>query len=203
MAQVRCYALFPTAIGDCAVAWNDIGLTGVWFPEATRKALLRRVLRRSPGAIESSPSGNVADIVTAIGRLLAGEHVGFASARLDLAGIDDFDRRVYEATRDVAAGHVVTYGEIAARVGGGASARDVGQSLGRNRWSIVVPCHRVVAAGNGLGGFSAPGGAATKRRLLAIERARRAGEPDLFDPLPGEEAATEGRGSGREPGARE
>jgi methylated-DNA-[protein]-cysteine S-methyltransferase len=76
---------------------------------------------------------------------------------------------------------VLTYGEVAARVGADATAREVGQSLGRNPWPLVVPCHRVVAAGNGLGGFSAPGGTATKQRLLAIERARRAGTPDLFD----------------------
>ena len=68
----------------------------------------------------------------------------------------------------------------------GPTAREVGQSLGRNPWPIVVPCHRVVAAGNALGGFSAPGGTATKRRLLAIERARRASaDPDLFDESPG------------------
>ncbi|HEY2559029.1 MAG TPA: methylated-DNA--[protein]-cysteine S-methyltransferase [Caldimonas sp.] len=202
MASARCYALFATAIGDCAVAWNDIGLTGVWFPAATREALQRRVRRRCPDALETAPSLAIADIVASIGRLLAGEHVGFGAARLDLAGIDDFDRRVYEATRAIAAGHVLTYGDIAARVGGGASAREVGQSLGRNRWPIVVPCHRVVAAGNGLGGFSAPGGTATKRRLLAIERARRAGAPDLFDPVPGEDGAALGHASGREAGAR-
>jgi methylated-DNA-[protein]-cysteine S-methyltransferase len=181
MAHARSYALFPTAIGDCAVAWNDAGLTGVWFPEPSREALQRRVRQRCPDALETAPSGDIADIVQAIGRLLAGEHVGFDAARLDLADIDDFDRRVYEVTSAIAAGHVLTYGEVAARVGDGASAREVGQSLGRNRWPIVVPCHRVVATGNGLGGFSAPGGTATKRRLLAIERARRAGAPDLFD----------------------
>jgi methylated-DNA-[protein]-cysteine S-methyltransferase len=191
MARARCYALFPTAIGDCAVAWNDAGLTGVWFPAATRVALQRRLRQRCAGATETAPSGDIAAIVAAIGCLLAGEHVGFDAARLDLAGLDEFDRRVYEVTSAIAAGHVLTYGDVAARVGGGASAREVGQSLGRNRWPIVVPCHRVVAAGKGLGGFSAPGGTATKRRLLTIERARRAGAPDLFDPAP-EEASTEG-----------
>jgi methylated-DNA-[protein]-cysteine S-methyltransferase len=181
MAHARSYAFFSTAIGDCAVAWNDAGLTGVWFPEATREGLQRRVCQRCPDALETAPSGDIADIVRAIDRLLAGEHVGFDAARLDLTDIDDFDRRVYEVTSAIAAGHVLSYGDVAARVGNGASAREVGQSLGRNRWPIVVPCHRVVATGKGLGGFSAPGGTATKRRLLAIERARRAGAPDLFD----------------------
>ena len=100
---------------------------------------------------------------------------------LDESGIDAFDRRVYAVTRSIPPGRVLTYGDVAARVGGDASARAVGQSLGRNRMPIVVPCHRVVASGIGLGGFSAPGGTATKRRLLAIENARRAGPPGLFD----------------------
>ncbi|HEX4232940.1 MAG TPA: methylated-DNA--[protein]-cysteine S-methyltransferase [Caldimonas sp.] len=198
MAHAGCYALFATAIGDCAIAWNDVGLTGVWFPAATREALQRRVRQRCTDALETAPPSDIAAIVAAIGRLLGGEHVGLDAARLDLAGIDDFDRRVYEATRAIAAGHVLTYGEVAARVGGGASAREIGQSLGRNRWPIVVPCHRVIAAGNGLGGFSAPGGTATKRRLLAIERARRADAPDLFDPVPGEDGVALDLASGRE-----
>ena len=68
-----------------------------------------------------------------------------------------------------------------ARVGEDASAREVGQSLGRNPFPIIVPCHRIVASSGELGGFSAPGGTATKRRLLTIEDARRDGVDDLFD----------------------
>jgi methylated-DNA-[protein]-cysteine S-methyltransferase len=181
MARARCTALFATAIGDCAIAWNDVGLTGVWLPATSRDALQRRLRSSCPVALATTPSGEISAIVEAIARLLGGEHVAFDSARLDLADTDAFDARVYAVTRTIAAGQVLTYGEVAARVGGDASARAVGQSLGRNPWPIVVPCHRVVAAGNGLGGFSAPGGTATKRRLLAIERARRADAPDLFD----------------------
>ena len=204
----RHYAFFPTAIGDCAIAWNDVGLTGVWLPAATRAALQRRVRASGPDAIESVPAGAVAEIVEAITRLLAGEHVDFADVRLDLGDTGDFDARVYAVTRAIPAGSVLTYGEVAARVGTGAAARDVGQSLGRNPWPIVVPCHRVVAAGNALGGFSAPGGTATKRRLLAIERARRASAvPDLFDASPGEAAdegclRSRGRGSALTPRSR-
>ena len=181
MASARWHALFGTDIGDCAIAWNDVGLTAVWLPEASREALRRRVQRRSPEAIETRPSGELAQIVDAIVRLLAGEHVGFEGAPLDLEHTDAFDARVYAATRAIRAGQVRTYGEVAAQLGAPASARAVGQSLGRNPWPIVVPCHRVVAAGSALGGFSAPGGTSTKRRLLAIERARRGGAPDLFD----------------------
>ena len=75
---------------------------------------------------------------------------------------------------------MLTYGEVAARLGIN-NARAIGQSLGRNPFAVIVPCHRVVAVGGKLGGFSANGGATTKRRLLAIEDARRDENPTLFD----------------------
>ena len=181
MASTRSYALFTTALGTCAIAWSEIGLTGVWLPEAHADSLRRKVARRIEGARESEPSGRVADAVAAIKRLLAGERIDLSDVALDDAGIDDFDRRVYAVTRTIGPGRVLTYGEVAARVGVDATARAVGRSLGRNAMPIVVPCHRVVATGGGLGGFSASGGTETKRRLLAIEDAHPSGPPGLFD----------------------
>jgi len=181
MAPSRSFALFATALGTCAIAWNEIGVTAVWLPEDNAEALRRKVARRCAGARPIEPSGAIADAVAAITRLLAGERVDLTGVVIDSAGIDDFDRRVYAVTRTIAAGRVLTYGEVAARVGADATARAVGQSLGRNAMPIVVPCHRVVATGGGLGGFSAPGGTATKRRMLAIEDAHPSGPPDLFD----------------------
>ena len=181
MASTRSYALFTTALGTCAIAWSEIGLTGVWLPEAHADSLRRKVARRIEAASESEPSGRVADAVAAIKRLLAGERIDLSDVALDDAGIDDFDRRVYAVTRTIGPGRVLTYGEVAARVGVAATARAVGRSLSRNAMPIVVPCHRVVATGGGLGGFSAPGGTETKRRLLAIEDAHPSGPPGLFD----------------------
>ena len=184
MASTRSYALFTTALGTCAIAWSEIGLTGVWLPEAHADSLRRKVARRIEAARESEPSGRVADAVAAIKRLLAGERIDLSDVALDDAGIDDFDRRVYAVTRTIGPGRVLTYGEVAARVGVDATARAVGRSLGRNAMPIVVPCHRVVATGGGLGGFSASGGTETKRRLLAIEDAHPSGPPGLFDAFP-------------------
>lgn len=200
MASPRSFALFATAIGTCAIAWNEIGLTGVWLPEASADSLRRRVARRCDGGREGDPAGWVADAVEAITRLLAGEHVDLSGVALDSAGIDEFDRRVYAVTRTIAPGRVLTYGEVAARVGADASARAVGQSLGRNAMPIVVPCHRVVATGGGIGGFSAPGGTETKRRMLAIEDAHPSGPPGLFDADVDPHAPTDDRAasSGRE-----
>ena len=198
MAAPDSFALFATALGTCAIAWNGAGLTGVWLPEADAEVLRRKVARRCAGAAETVPADASADVVDAITRLLAGERVDLSTVALDGTGIDAFDCRVYSVTRTIAAGCVLTYGEVAARVGADASARAVGQSLGRNAMPIVVPCHRVVASG-GLGGFSAPGGISTKQRLLAIEDARPGGPPGLFDPQPPQERLDDdARGSGRE-----
>ena len=181
MARTEGFTVFPTAVGDCAIAWSADGVSGVWLPSSVAGALPRTIVRRHLGAVAATPPDELAGLPAAIARLLAGERIDFNDVRLDLADAEPFDARVYAAARAIPAGEFVTYGELAARVGADANAREVGQSLGRNRWPIVVPCHRIVASGNGLGGFSAPGGTATKQRLLAIERARRSGAPDLFD----------------------
>lgn len=175
------FTIFATAIGDCAIAWNAVGLIGVWLPEASPGRLRLRIARRHPGAAEAQPQSRSADAVAAIMALLRGERTELCAIRIDDAKLDGFDRRVYAAARTIPPGRVVTYAALAERVGGMASARAVGQSLGRNPFPLVVPCHRVVAASGKLGGFSAPGGTATKRRLLTLEDARLDGHGDLFD----------------------
>jgi methylated-DNA-[protein]-cysteine S-methyltransferase len=104
-----------------------------------------------------------------------------------MTSIPEFDRRVYELARTIPPGRTVTYGEIARDLGEEpVRARDVGQALARNPFAPIVPCHRVVAAGGRLGGYSAPGGQATKRRLLELERADFVAAPHqtaMFDPV--------------------
>ena len=174
-------ALFETELGRMGVAWSERGLRAVSFPHA-RDATTRARLRRSaPGARELEPPAEIADAIEGIASLLAGERVDLAAVELDLEGVGPFDRRVTEATRGIPVGETLTYGEIASRIGAPREAREVGQALGRNRLPIVVPCHRVVAADGGLGGFSAPGGTRTKMRLLAIERRHAPGPLVLFE----------------------
>jgi methylated-DNA-[protein]-cysteine S-methyltransferase len=107
-----------------------------------------------------------------------------------MEGVPEFHRRVYELALQIPRGQTLTYGEIANRLGEPGSARAVGQALGANPFAPVVPCHRVLAAGAKLGGFSAQGGLATKLRVLAIEGARvtEAQTPDLFDDEPASRA---------------
>jgi methylated-DNA-[protein]-cysteine S-methyltransferase len=88
---------------------------------------------------------------------------------LDFSIVSDFNGTIYRALRAVPRGETVTYGDLAKQVGSPGAARAVGMAMGRNPWPIIVPCHRVLASGRKMGGFSAPGGALTKERLLALE----------------------------------
>ena len=119
--------------------------------------------------------------IDAIMALLRGEASDLSAVPLDMEGLPTFDRRVYEVARAIPPGGTLSYGEIAARLGEPGAAREVGRALGQNPFAIVVPCHRVVAAGGKLGGFSANGGVATKLRLLALEGAPVNGVLPLFE----------------------
>jgi methylated-DNA-[protein]-cysteine S-methyltransferase len=174
------YTLFETSIGLCGLAWNERGVIGFQLPEDDASKTRGRIARRFPGIAEAPPPSDIQGIIADVAALLRGEARDLSAVPLDMDGVPDFDRRVYGIARGIPPGRVLTYGEIASRLGIG-NARAIGQALGRNPFAIIVPCHRVVAAGGKLGGFSANGGATTKRRLLAIEGARRDENPTLFD----------------------
>ena len=172
------FELFDTAIGRCAIAWGPGGIVGVKLPERSDGAMRARMQRHHPTTPQQAAPSNVTAAVAEIRRLLSGEDRDLSWIALDMNGVPDFDRRVYTEARSIRRGETLTYGEIAARLGDPGLARAVGQALGRNPFAIVVPCHRVLAAGGKPGGFTAPGGLATKRRLLEIEGARP-GQPEL------------------------
>jgi methylated-DNA-[protein]-cysteine S-methyltransferase len=171
------YTTFETAIGACALAWVPHGVVAVALPEADEHALRRRIARALPGAHHAQPPAEIQRAIDDIVALLQGEPRDLSAIELDMERVPEFNRRVYAVARTVPPGATITYGEIAERIGERGAAQAVGQALGRNPFAIVVPCHRVLAAGGGLGGFSARGGVATKRRMLAIEGA---GAPPLF-----------------------
>jgi len=156
--------LFETAIGTCGVSWSDAGITGVALPRQSDLS--------GPGLEASTrvPDG-VRAAIAGIVSLLDGGHADLRSVVLDERDLDEFRRRVYAATREVGPGATASYGEIARAIGEPGAARAVGAALAQNPWPVIVPCHRVLAATGALHGFSAPGGLATKRRMLEIERA--------------------------------
>ncbi len=177
------FHLFATAIGECGVVWSDRGIAGVQLPEKSARATRARIARRFPDAREAAPPPGIARAIADIVALLGGEGKELSSITVDLDGSSEFDRRVYAVARSIPPGGTLSYGEIAAQLGDRQLAREVADALSRNPVPLIVPCHRVLAAGGKMGGFSAPGGVRTKLRLLSIEGARY-GEPTLFERLP-------------------
>jgi len=174
------FSLFETAIGCCSLAFGPDGLLGVQLPDASPAALRRRMKRLFPHLSEQSPTPAAEAAIVAIRALLAGEKRDLAEIRLDMRGIPEFNAAVYAIARSIPPGDTLTYGEVASRLDQPGAAQAVGQALGQNPFTIVVPCHRVLAANGRTGGFSAYGGTETKMRMLRIEGAPAAAQLSLF-----------------------
>jgi methylated-DNA-[protein]-cysteine S-methyltransferase len=182
------YTLFETAIGTCGIVWTARGVCGMQLPEKDATATRARVERRYPDAREAPPPSAIQNAIDGIIALLSGERRDLLHIVIDDAAISDFNRKVYAIARAIPPGQTLTYGEIAERLGDKTLARAVGQAMGENPTPVIMPCHRVLAAGGKTGGFSAPGGIVTKLQLLTIEGAQPGG-PTLFAHLPLQVAA--------------
>ena len=177
------FSLFETAIGTCGVVWSARGIVGVQLPETDAAATRARVHRRHPTADEAPPPAHVRHAIDGIIALLGGEKRDLTDIAIDDSKQSDFNKRVYAIVRKVPPGATMTYGEVAESLGDKALSRDVGQAMGQNPTPLIMPCHRVLAAGGKTGGFSASGVVVTKLRLLTIEGAQPGG-PTLFENLP-------------------
>jgi len=174
------YYVFETVIGWSGLAWCEAGLIGAHLPERDPGIVRESFNRRLPGVTEAEPSPAITAVAADIQALLRGEKPDLLDAQLDIKRVPEFNAKVYAIARAIPPGETRTYGEIAVQLGDRLLAQQVGAALGKNPWPIVVPCHRVTAAGGKLGGFSARGGAMTKLKLLDIEGAKAAGQKDLF-----------------------
>lgn len=175
------YTLFDTPVGRCGIAWSERGIVSVKLPEGDDARTIARLKRSGAQAEDMQPNADVQRAIAAIQSLLEGARIDLSSVAVDLDGVPEFNRQVYAIVREIPPGRTLTYGDIAKQLGDAQLSRAVGQAMGQNPVPIVVPCHRVVAAGGKSGGFSAPGGSRTKLKMLAIERARFGAAPDLFD----------------------
>ena len=175
------FCVFDTAIGSCGIAWCSDAIVGAQLPESDEQSTRGRMERRYPGATESDPPAWVARVIERIQALLQGARDDLADVPLQLGGAPDFNRQVYALTRAIPPGRTRTYGDIARELGEPGAARAVGQALGHNPFAPIVPCHRVLGAGNSGVGFSATGGVATKLKMLEIEQAQLGDQPGLFD----------------------
>jgi methylated-DNA-[protein]-cysteine S-methyltransferase len=181
------FCVFETAIGTCGIAWGENGLAGVQLPQADAAGTRARMRHRFPLVDEMAPPPEVTVTIERIGALLRGERDDLRDVVLDMRDVPPFHRKVYAAARAIPPGRTLTYGEVAAEIGEPGASRAVGHALGHNPFAPVVPCHRVLAAGNRSGGFSAAGGVATKLRMLRMEGARIGAEPGLFDDAPADD----------------
>jgi methylated-DNA-[protein]-cysteine S-methyltransferase len=170
---VTSLALFDTAIGRCGIAWaDDDTIVGIQLPEARVADTRRSLSDRFDGARVRTPTPEVQHAIDRIAASLRGEPAELGDVPLAFGSMPPFQRKVLELVRTIPPGETMSYGEVAAEVGSPGAARAVGQALGRNPFAIVVPCHRVLAAGGRTGGFTANGGITTKLRMLAIEGVR-------------------------------
>ena len=179
-------AAFPSELGWMAAAWSDDVLEGVVFGYSSRRLAEEALLRShrwprhtcrivSNSGLDARPLW-VSRLVDDLQRLAEGEPVEFAGVPIRQDHLTPFGRRVVAACRRIGWGQVTSYGELAAKCGAPGAARAVGSVMAKNRFPLVVPCHRVLGAGGALGGYSAPGGLQTKRKLLTMERSESRSE---------------------------
>ena len=174
------YCIFETAAGFCAIAWSESGVVRFQLPVKSPEGAERLLLRRAPEATPGEHRAEIAAAIAAAKRYFAGEETDFSGVRLDLGDRDPLDKQIYEAARRIRWGRTTTYGALAKDIGAGPEvARDVGTAMAKNPVPLIVPCHRVLAAGGKVGGFSAAGGAATKIRMLDLEGVHLAPPPPV------------------------
>ena len=160
---IQHYHVFETAMGFCAIAWSNAGVARFQLPTKTAEAAERMMRRRAFGAEPGRPPEDIAAVIEAAKRYFDGEEIDFSQVPVDLADHDAFFAQIYDALRRVGWGGTTTYGALAKEVGAGRErARDVGEAMAKNPAPLIIPCHRVLAAGGKIGGFSAPGGSKQK-----------------------------------------
>ena len=164
------YFTFEAASGHCGIAWNGAGITCFRLPAHSREMAERTMQRRAPDATPAPATPTVAEAVAAVQRYFEGKQTDFSDVVLDLSDQSELYRRIYVAARNIGWGRTTTYGALAKEIGAGPeAAREVGQAMAKNPVALIIPCHRVLASGSKLGGFSAPGGSLSKMRMLALE----------------------------------
>ncbi len=175
MKQPLAYCLFETSLGCCGIAWRESSDSNIppavalfQLPEATPQLTEERIALESGGR-RSEPPPEIVRVIDKVQKHLAGDPQDFRDIVLDLEKMGSFAQDVYAAARDIPAGQTRTYGDIAKALNRPNAARAVGQTLGKNPIALIIPCHRVLAAGGKPGGFSAHGGQVTKAKMLAIE----------------------------------
>jgi methylated-DNA-[protein]-cysteine S-methyltransferase len=179
----QAFTIFDSAIGRCGIAWGDRGIVGVQLPEARELETRGRMYRVYPGAREQRPPLNTEIAIEGIVALLRGGNADMSQVALDITGMSYFNQRVYQFVRAIPRGETRTYDEVASGLHVRGAAHTVAQVLGRNPFMVIVPCHRVLEAGNYADKMAPNAGVISKRRLLTIEGAHPTVSRTLFEVL--------------------
>lgn len=171
------YILFDTALGECGIVWRKTGhgeavvVIGIQLPEATQRLAQHRIKSKWAADKTRSIPPYIREIIKRVKLHFKGKAQDFRDIKLAFDGITTFERKIYDATRNILSGQTTTYGKVAEAAGNVAAARAVGLAMSRNPIPLIIPCHRVLAANSKPGGFSAHGGVNTKAKMLEIEGA--------------------------------
>ncbi|MDB5528542.1 MAG: methylated-DNA--[protein]-cysteine S-methyltransferase [Devosia sp.] len=167
--------VFETELGVFGLGWTEAGIARAHLPGLSGETVEARLLRH--GAEVAEPPAAIQGVMAMVRDYARGVAVDFSGVPLDLEGLPEFHRRAYELLVQIGYGETTTYGALARQLGDVSLSRAVGQAMGANRIPLIIPCHRVLASDGKPGGFSAPGGAASKLRMLALEGVQ-VGPPD-------------------------
>ena len=155
--------LIETPYGPFRACWSENGLYCFEF------------LRDKPETVEWAESAELPAqaklLANATSQYFKTGSFEFDLSQLDWDGVSDFHQRVLRKCYRIGSGKTLTYGELAAKTGSPAAARAVGSAMARNRWPLLIPCHRVVGSNGKMTGYSGLGGIETKKKLLAMEQA--------------------------------
>jgi len=160
-------SVFKTELGWIAIAGHGRTLARLTFGHASPKAAYAAL--ETADDVDMEPREWNPSLVQQLTRFAAGKKVDFSRVELELDQETPFVRKVIERCRAIPYGERLSYGELAAAIGAPGAARAVGTAMRKNRTPLVVPCHRVVAAGSRPGGYSGAAGVRTKLRLLEAE----------------------------------
>jgi methylated-DNA-[protein]-cysteine S-methyltransferase len=168
--DVHRYTIFETRGGFCGIAETALGISRFQLPTSSHAETERLLLRRLPSNQNAIPSPMMRETIEAVKLYFKGQVTDFSTVALDLEQQSSFFKDIYLAARGIGWGQTTTYGALARALGAGPeAAREVGQAMAKNPVALIIPCHRVLAAGGKIGGFSAPGGAFSKMRMLELE----------------------------------
>lgn len=159
-------SVFPTDLGWVGLLGHDEKIVSIFVGHSSAKSVLSAAKAKYASIKEADWHPAARGLIEAYAE---GEVVDFSSLKIQLPEMTDFRLKVIAATRRLGYGETASYGELARRVGHPGAARAVGTVMSSNRFPILIPCHRVMASGGKLGGFTCPAGTDLKQKMLDLE----------------------------------